>query len=297
MELDRTRIAIRERGLLEIMDLSLRVIRAYAAPLFNCWLLGALPFAVLNALLLGRMIDEYEWGNTSFRYTLLMVQLVFLQAPLAMAPVTLYLGNAMFYQSTAPRKLLREWVETLWPQTWCHGVYRGVLLSYILVLFVRPSPYPHVIEFLLPLLCMGVAVVRSVRPFISEIILLERNPLRKKPGGAVTVARRSGVLHGPASGDLLARWMGAAAIGCLLTLALGFALWSLQLLFLHDDRWSRFLVYVAIPPALWLSAGLFAVIRFFSYLDLRIRSEGWEVELRLRAEAVRLMEHINLKTQ
>jgi hypothetical protein len=32
----------------------------------------------------------------------------------------------------------------------------------------------------------------------------------------------------------------------------------------------------------------FAIVRFLSYLDLRIRHEGWEVELLMRAEAVRL---------
>jgi hypothetical protein len=31
-----------------------------------------------------------------------------------------------------------------------------------------------------------------------------------------------------------------------------------------------------------------AVFRFLNYLDSRIRLEGWEIELRLRAEAERL---------
>ena len=34
--------------------------------------------------------------------------------------------------------------------------------------------------------------------------------------------------------------------------------------------------------------GFFRVVRFLSYLDLRIRHEGWEVELLMRAESLRL---------
>jgi hypothetical protein len=36
------------------------------------------------------------------------------------------------------------------------------------------------------------------------------------------------------------------------------------------------------------------VFRFLSYLDLRIRLEGWEVELKIRAEANRMSESIEL---
>ena len=37
--------------------------------------------------------------------------------------------------------------------------------------------------------------------------------------------------------------------------------------------------------AFWLVMGFLAVFRFITYLDCRIRLEGWDVELKLRAEA------------
>jgi hypothetical protein len=42
------------------------------------------------------------------------------------------------------------------------------------------------------------------------------------------------------------------------------------------------------PLALWMVIGLMTVARYLSYLDLRIRREGWEIELKMRAEAGRL---------
>jgi hypothetical protein len=43
---------------------------------------------------------------------------------------------------------------------------------------------------------------------------------------------------------------------------------------------------------MWTVAGFFAVARYLSYLDLRIRREGWEVELLIRAEGDRLTRQI-----
>ena len=45
---------------------------------------------------------------------------------------------------------------------------------------------------------------------------------------------------------------------------------------------------LCLPLAAWVVVGYFAVVRFLAYLDRRIRCEGWEVELLMRAEAARL---------
>jgi hypothetical protein len=46
------------------------------------------------------------------------------------------------------------------------------------------------------------------------------------------------------------------------------------------------------PITLWTVVAFMGVARFLSYLDLRIRQEGWEVELLVRAEAARLAEKL-----
>ena len=113
--------------------------------------------------------------------------------------------------------------------------------------------------------------------------------------------KRSAHLHGPYSGDLFVRWIGAAAIAVLLVclviytavLAQGVLItdWPIHFSLEDGDVASNldwFKLQVVYPACLWLVVVFLAVVRFLSYLDLRIRHEGWEVELLMRAEALRL---------
>ena len=51
-------------------------------------------------------------------------------------------------------------------------------------------------------------------------------------------------------------------------------------------------VEVYVPVALWLIVIFSTVVRFLLYLDLRIRREGWEIELKVRAAANELKEQL-----
>ena len=57
---------------------------------------------------------------------------------------------------------------------------------------------------------------------------------------------------------------------------------------LFDWEWGPVMLHLCFPVTLWLVAGYFAVVRFMCYLDLRIRREGWEVELIMRAASTSL---------
>ena len=56
----------------------------------------------------------------------------------------------------------------------------------------------------------------------------------------------------------------------------------------NDWEWNDTMFTVFVPLAVWLVVGYLTVARFLGYLDLRIRREGWEVELSMRAEKTRL---------
>ena len=59
-------------------------------------------------------------------------------------------------------------------------------------------------------------------------------------------------------------------------------------LLLSDLDWDNPVFTFWFQLSLWVVAGYFTVVRFLCYLDRRIRREGWEVELLMRAEGERL---------
>ena len=64
MQLDRNRIVIRERGWLDLLDLALCLIRAYAWPLAVSLAVGVVPVMVFNAWLLGGVGVNKIGGET-----------------------------------------------------------------------------------------------------------------------------------------------------------------------------------------------------------------------------------------
>ena len=127
-------------------------------------------------------------------------------------------------------------------------------------------------------------------PYLNEVILLERNPLVGQPGRISTLKRNS-LLHRGGSGDYLVRGMGAFVLSALLILAIYLTVDLLvQNLFGFEPGMTGWLVELQI--AYWLVAVYFTAVRFLSYLDGRIRNEGWEVELLLRGQRARLTRQI-----
>jgi len=307
MQLDRTRIAIRERGLLETIDLALFVVRDFVAPIIACALLAIVPLALINYALIGWMAPaEYDTDVVGFRYLWNMTVLIFLEAPLASAFIVAYLGPAVFLEDRTIRQVAGDVLRQSVALFLCQGLLRGVLIAWVLYLLTDRLEASGFIEgFLMVVLCAWAAAMRAFRPYVNEIVLLEKNPLWSRKGGAITVARRSSHLHSPYSGDLFVRWIGAAGIGVLLALVVLYAAYMIQGVLLSDWAFhfspqpeaflnlflmnlDWFKLEVVYPLCLWLVVAFWAVVRFLSYLDLRIRHEGWEVELLMRAEALRL---------
>jgi hypothetical protein len=298
VQLDKTLIAIRERGLLETMDLALQVVRHHLAALVITFALGAIPMMFVNQALLGwlRQADYREgWlyddeAGAVLRYLWDMTLVIIIEAPLASIFATAYLGKIVFVERPRIGDVFRDVVRLLPRVLWCQLVQRGVLAAWLLLLTVdRYGEFNFSVEFfLLGTLTAYSVILRGFRPYINEIILLERNPLRSKRPDVITAGTRSSQLHGPSSGELLGRAMGGAWFASLLTHALIGLFLFLSGVFLNQWEPGVLMITHLIPLCMWIVAGYFTVVRFLSYLDLRIRQEGWEVELRLRAEASRL---------
>jgi hypothetical protein len=266
MQLDRNQIVIRERGWLDVLDLALRVSRVYAWPLLLTLTIGIVPAMVLNAWLLGGIAEPDFDEPAPFGYMWWMLILVLFEMPLATALATLFLGEAVFQERPRVKSLIGDFFRALLQLLWFQVLLRAFLI-------------PPVITWFVPF---------SVWPYLNEVILLERNPFRRRRRGQMTTFRRSMALHGGSIGDLFARWLGSVGFGALMFGSFWLTMQSLAGVLLSEWKWEGLTYTLYFPLALWMTVGYFTVARFLGYLDLRIRNEGWEVELMVRAEADRM---------
>ena len=268
MQLDQARIAICERTWLENLDLALHVAGRHGGRLAASALAGIVPLALVNHVLLnsasGDSFYEENWGLTWYWSVLL----VMIEAPLATAPLTLYLGQALFVDKPKAGRIARDFLSCL-PQL----LVLQVLLRAVLIVPVITWIVPYVLW-----------------PFLNEVILLERNPLVGRPGQISTLAR-NGQLHRGNSGDFFLRGLGTLILAPLLVVAL-YVTQRILLALLLGIEAGPAADAAAFQAVLWLVVVYFTVARFLSYLDQRIRNEGWEVELFLRAQRERLTRQI-----
>jgi len=272
MQLDQTRIVIRERGYLDLLDLALRLVRAHASHLLACAMPGMVIAIVLNAWLLSVAVGTPEEDPTApTTYLMLLPFLVVYELPLVMALPTLYLGQALFVDRPSRRQMSADLLRSLPQLILFQVVFRALLVPWVLTWFL----------------------LFATVPYLNEVILLERNPIRRRKGyPGLTTWSRAWSLHARNTGELFARWLGSLLFAPLLIVSLWFSLHMLRGLLTTDTAYDQAFYLIELQVAVWLVALYFTVVRFLSYLDLRIRNEGWEVELRMRAEGARLARQV-----
>jgi hypothetical protein len=256
---DRTLVRIRERSLLELLDLALVVLRARPVTLVKAALFGIVPFAVFNYAMFGR---PYQPGRDQGPGLLLNL----LEAPLATAPLTIALGALMFGQKPTAWKTIKTLVRSLPSLLIYQVILRNILLFTILFS---------------PLLPFRLA-------FLNEVILLERGRWWK-------VVRRSSDLCGGRGGELFIMTMLEVVYGFVFVMLFAVGALSIyRVLVGEDPTWEipegAELDGARYQVATWMVICLFSIARFLVYIDQRIRLEGWEVELRLRSVARSLEE-------
>jgi len=297
VRLDRTHIAVRERSQLEILDVSLQLMARYAGPLFLAMALGAGPLMLLNHLLLGWMADVDLQSEFPLRYMWNVTLLTFLEAQLGSVFATAYLGAVVFDEQPKMRDVVVDVSRLFGRITVTQIIVRGVFLAWaiygLLAVLDYGGDFHGFVEILLILGICGVAgLLRAMLPFMNEIVLLERSPLRGDSIASPTIRRRSHALHSPAMGELIGCWIGSAMLAVLLFLSVyGSALF---LIGVFSNNWNQgpLVVQFWYPLSLWIVATYFTVVRFLSYLDLRIRQEGWEVQIAVQAQAAELKQKV-----
>jgi hypothetical protein len=252
MNYDRTMIVIRERSFMDLLDLALLVVREYPVTVGLAAAFGIVPFAALNCWLLS--IPEFP------RYC--WIVLLVMETPWATAPLTLALGDLMFGVRLRPRRILSALVTSLPALVVTQILVRGLFLATVVAYPLIPAQYG----------------------FLDEVVMLER----AKGFRSWASLKRSRALCRGVEGEFFMRWLGQIAIG--LTFALCFWMGAetvLGALFDNELTWYRpglgDLSGMLFQAGVWLAIAYFGVVRFLSYIDRRIRLEGWEIELRLKA--------------
>jgi hypothetical protein len=256
LALERTLVQIRERSFLGLLDLALVVVRRRPVTLALTALAGVAPWAALNAWLVGGNLEREP----------LVLLLVALEAPLATAPLCVVLGGLMFGQRPTTGQVLGTLLRNAPALLVYQGLLRGLLVGSVIL-----SP-----------------LIPARLGFLNEVILLERGPWR-------SALRRGAALCGDRGGELFGRWLAQCAFGAMFVVAFWVAVRSaLEMLAGGDLTWEEpewgALTGPRAQLGVWLAVAFFAVVRFLTYIDQRIRLEGWEVELRLRAVGAAMAE-------
>ena len=297
MQLDKTHVVIRLRTLSEIGDLALVLLRNYPGALLIGFALGALPWIICNTALLCwipmyeseyNFYEDEEAFYEMARYAFWMILLVFMQTPIAGVLTTKYMGHAVFEEKPTWSSVISEVRQHFWRWFYALGIKRMVVPTMILLLLRWDSPSNWFYDVVVPVLLLLFSVtVRSSRPFIPEILLLEQCPISSSNANVITAARRSRTLHTPMGSELNGRFLALSLIFGWLFLSVFYTLFATKSFLSGYDHLGLFSILVLFPLSLWIVAGASVLVRLINYLDTRIRLEGWEVELAVRAEAIR----------
>lgn len=249
MAVDQTLVQIRERSYLDILDLALVLIRHRPITIGLTAALGIAPWALLNAWIL----SEVEEGRA-----VVHLWAIVLEAPFATAPLTIVLGGMMFGSTPRPGQVIGAMFRQLLPMLMYQFVLRSILIASMVLAWLIP--------------------VRQV--FMNEVLLLERGKWRRAWGRCTDLSSDRG-------GELFGQWMVQMAFGAVFVMAFWFATGQVLSVFEGELTWGYseldFVFNAWIFVGVWIAVAFFAIVRFLTYIDQRIRLEGWEVELRLRA--------------
>ncbi len=256
---DRVQVAVRPRSILECLDLAVMFCGRRPLAVALAIAIGAVPCILLNRLFIAGM--PADDSSLLAAFLLLGIEVAW-----ASVPLTLYLGQAVFSERFSWRMATRSFMSSLPALVVFQGFLRAACLA---ILFLTP-------------------VVFIAMYYLNPVILLERPRLSR-------IWSRRGAINQRISGHIIVLTMVNAAILAVgVPLGTGFmaavsSVWNGKPVRWVPEEFDESLVSSLFSwhgqIAFWSVCGLLTVFRFFTYLDARIRREGWDVELKLRSAA------------
>ena len=239
----------RERSYLDLLDLALLVVRQRPRTLVLAAACGIAPFAALNYWILSNP-----------------------EAPPAIWPVLLYPGSPMGHgpaDSGARRTDVRSAASGRHDP---RRTIRAIALARSRPRFAAGRPYHD-----------GALDAPDSR----QLLVRERGDSAREGPGTAYPAALLAAFRGR-TGEFFVQWLGQLAFG----LVFAFCFWTgtgagISALIKSELTWYRpFLTDLGglrFQLGVWIAIAFFGVARFLNYIDQRIRSEGWELRLRLQA--------------
>ena len=290
MKFDQTSIAIRERNSLEVYDLAANVLIRHIKPIMVLLFLNAMPFVLLDYYLLNWMTDVSYSYELSVAYYFAMLTLIISQAQLGTCLITIFMGRVMFLEDHSVMMILRHFFKRLPYFLYSQAILRLALFAVLVAWFTRPndSDEAYLLTYLfLPAIVFAGLLVRAIRPYVPEVIYLEQTPLKKKDD-TPSLSQRSKHLHLLASGSVLTHFFLTLTLAPLLLLAVHSVFVMTDSMFSIRANSEISLQPIYILASGWLVAGYCAVVRFLMYIDVRIRQEGWAIQLKFATENILL---------
>lgn len=245
------RVALRPRGVLDVFDLTLRLLRVQARPLSILAAVVLVPVAVLASL--------GAWWTGGSPWVVLVVVLL---GPLLQAPFTV-LGGRLLFSDAVP-------LSQVGRATWTSAI--PLLGAW----------------FLFDVLMVGCAMVGVVLTplivYLPEAILLERAKFGRALSRSVTLVGGEpiGAIGGAAARWVIGLWgllageaVGQVGIGWMLQIGTPFGALELGQITPYG-----IVGLLAVQP-------LIALFRLLLYVDARTRLEGWDLQVGLRALGLR----------
>jgi len=287
MDLENTDIEIRERSLSQRLDIALHIVSRYPLDLLKYGAMGIVPFFVLNIVVIQGLDSVGFW---EFRYWaskwFLVWALTLFEAPLATAPLLLFLSQKIFRQQIRTAFIFKEIGRRALTLFLVHGLFRLNIVWLAMIVLAYQTESLEFFIFWLVVMCVCGPVFWWLRPYVDCIIFLEQLPIWagfNKP----TIGKRSRVLHGFSQSEVFSESVLVSLLTCFFAFGLyGIFLWIYFGIFQETITLNWF-SWTFFAWALWIPLILTTLVRFLGYLDTRIRLEGWELELRMRSEGAK----------
>lgn len=255
MRLEDIQFAIRPRSILECLDIAFLFCGRNWVGLSLTSAVGMVPISLANYWIL-----QQEFMNGYLAYLLLMLEI-----PWATLFLTLYLGQVTFSRRFSLRRAGKDFLRTLGSMIGFQFFLRGLLLAIIV-----PTP-----------------IVIFGMYYLNEIILLEQTSITRAWNRQMAMnAKALGRVITFRLMDAIVLILGTVTVASLLRTVS--ELWGDRFQFDPNvlfDPSNALQFDWQLQTAFWMVIVFLTIFRFVSYLDCRIRREGWDVELKLRVLA------------